>query len=139
MNKLSNIFKNIFHFLNIILIFFYLFPGSILGWVFYSNLKIQPQLTDNFINISSNHFYAFFVLSITGIFSYLKHKKLNLLIKYLLLLSVILELFHLLLPQRTFELSDLFGNILGVMVAIIIYKIWKKYYYPSLRRNWTKG
>ena len=126
MNKLSNIFKIIFHFLNIILIFFYLFPGSILGWVFYCNLKIQPQLTDDFINISSNHFYAFFVLSITGIFSYLKHKKLNLLIKYLLLLSVILELFHLLLPQRAFELSDLFGNILGVMVAIIIYKIWKK-------------
>ena len=126
MNKLSNIFKIIFHFLNIILIFFYLFPGSILGWVFYSNLKIQPQLTDDFINISSNHFYSFFVLSITGIFSYLKHKKLNLLIKYLLLLSVILELFHLLLPQRAFELSDLFGNILGVMVAFIIYKIWKK-------------
>ena len=126
MNKLSNIFKIIFHFLNIILIFFYLFPGSILGWVFYSSLKIQPQFTDDFINISSNHFYAFFVLSITGIFSYLKHKKLNLLIKYLLLLSVILELFHLFLPQRSFELSDLFGNILGVMVAIIIYKIWKK-------------
>ena len=126
MNKLSNIFKIIFHFLNIILIFFYLFPGSILGWVFYSNLKIQPQLTDDFINISSNHFYAFFVLSITGIFSYLKHKKLNLLIKYLLLISVILELFHLLLPQRAFQLSDLFGNILGVMIAIIIYKIWKK-------------
>ena len=126
MNKLSNFFKIIFHFLNIIFIFLYLFPGSILGWVFYSNLKIQPQLTDDFINISSNHFYAFFVLSITGIFSYLKHKKLNLLIKYLLLLSVILELFHLLLPQRSFELSDLFGNILGVMVAIIIYKIWKK-------------
>ena len=126
MNKLSNIFKIIFHFLNIILIFFYLFPGSILGWLFYKDLTKQPQLTDDFINISSNHFYTFFILSITGIFSYLKHKKLNLLIKYLLLLSVILELFHLLLPQRTFELSDLFGNILGVMVAIIIYKIWKK-------------
>ena len=126
MNKLSNIFKIIFHFLNIILIFFYLFPGSILGWLFYKDLTKQPQLTDNFINISSNHFYAFFVLSITGIFSYLKHKKLNLLIKYLLLLSVILELSHLLIPQRGFELGDLFGNILGVMVAIIIYKIWKK-------------
>jgi len=97
-----------------------------LGWFFYRNLKIQPQLTDNFINISSNHFYAFFVLSIMGIFSYLKHKKLNLLIKYLLLLSIMLELFHLLIPQRSFELGDLFGNILGIMVAIIIYKIWKK-------------
>ena len=126
MNKLSNIFKIIFHFLNIIIIFLYLFPGSILGWLFYRNLKKQPQLTDDFINISSNHFYTFFVLSIMGILSYLKHKKFNLLITYLLLLSAILELSHLLIPQRSFELGDLFGNILGIMVAIIIYKIWKK-------------
>ena len=126
MNKLSNILKITFHFLNIITIFLYLFPGSILGWLYYKDLTKQPQLTDDFISISSNHFYVFFVLSIIGILSYSKHKKFNLLIKYLLLLSVILELFHLLIPQRSFELSDLFGNILGVMVAIIIYKIWKK-------------
>ena len=126
MNKLSNIFKIIFHFLNIIIIFLYLFPGSILGWLFYRNLKKQPQLTDDFINISSNHFYTFFVLSIIGILSYSKHKKFNLLIKYLLLLSVILELSHLLIPQRDFALGDLFGNILGVVVTIIIYNIWKK-------------
>ena len=127
MKKLSNIFKIIFHIFNIIVIFLYLFPGSILGWLFYKNLSAQPQLTDDFINISSNHFYTFFVLSIMGILSYLKHKKFNLLITYLLLLSAILELSHLLIPQRSFELGDLFGNILGIMVAIIIYKIWKKY------------
>ena len=126
MKKLYNIFKVIFHISNIIVIFLYLFPGSILGLLFYGNLEKQLQLTDDFINISSNHFYTFFVLSIIGIFSYLKHKKLNLLIKYLLLLSIMLELFHLLIPQRSFELGDLFGNILGIMVAIIIYKIWKK-------------
>ncbi len=126
MKKLSNIFKVIFHISNIIVILLYLFPGSILGWIFYKDLSAQPQLTDDFINISSNHFYTFFVLSIIGILSYSKHKKFNLLIKYLLLLSVILELSHLLIPQRSFELGDLFGNILGVMVAIIIYKIWKK-------------
>ena len=126
MNKLSNILKITFHFLNIITIFLYLFPGSILGWLYYKDLTKQPQLTDDFISISSNHFYVFFVLSIMGIFSYLKHKKLNLLIKYLLLLSIMLELFHLLIPQRSFELGDLFGNILGIMVAIIIYKICKK-------------
>ena len=126
MNKLSSIFKIIFHFLNIIIIFLYLFPGSILGWLYYKDLTKQPQLTDDFISISSNHFYAFFVLSITGILSYSKHKKFNLLIKYLLLLSVILELSHLLIPQRSFQLDDLFGNILGVVVTIVIYKIWKK-------------
>ena len=124
MKKLSNIFKVIFHISNIIVIFLYLFPGSILGLLFYGNLEKQPQLTDDFINISSNHFYTFFVLSITGIFSYLKHKKLNLLIIYLLLLSVILELFHLLIPQRSFQLGDLFGNILGVLVAYSLVKIY---------------
>jgi glycopeptide antibiotics resistance protein len=126
MNKLSNILKITFHFLNIITIFLYLFPGSILGWLYYKDLTKQPQLTDDFISISSNHFYVFFVLSITGILSYSKHKKFNLLIKYLLLLSVILELSHLLIPQRSFQLDDLFGNILGVVVTIVIYKIWKK-------------
>ena len=126
MNKLSNILKITFHFLNIITIFLYLFPGSILGWLYYKDLTKQPQLTDDFISISSNHFYVFFVLSIIGILSYSKHKKFNLLIKYLLLLSVILELSHLLIPQRSFQLDDLFGNILGVVVTIVIYKIWKK-------------
>ena len=126
MNKLSNILKITFHFLNIITIFLYLFPGSILGLLFYKDLTKQPQLTDDFIGISSNHFYVFFVLSIIGILSYSKHKKFNLLIRYLLLLSAILELSHLLIPQRSFQLGDLFGNILGVMVTIIIYKIWKK-------------
>ena len=125
MNKLYNVFKIIFHFLNIILIFLYLFPGSILGWFVYRNLKIQPQLTDNFFNISSNHFYAFFVLSFLGILSYSKHKKFDLLIKYLLLLSVLLELSHLLIPVRSFQFGDLFGNILGVVLVLLVNKIWR--------------
>ena len=125
MNKLSNIFKIIFHFLNIILIFFYLFPGSILGWFLYKDLTKQPQLTNDFMNISSNHFYIFFILSIFGILSYSKHKKLNLLIKYLIILSVVLELSHLLIPQRSFQFGDLFGNILGVVLVLLINKIWR--------------
>jgi len=68
MNKLYNVFKIIFHFSNIVLIFFYLFPGSILGWFLYKDLELQPQITNDFIGISSNHFYAFFVLSFLIIF-----------------------------------------------------------------------
>ena len=129
MNKLSNIFKIIFHFLNIILIFFYLFPGSIMGWFLYNDLSKQPRITkdftSNFIDISSSHFYTFLILSFFGILSYLRHKKLNLLIKYLLLLSVVLELFHLLIPQRSFQFGDLFGNILGVFLVLLINQIWR--------------
>ena len=125
MNKLSNIFKIIFHFLNIITIFIYLFPGSIMGLFLYNDLSKQPQLTNDFMNISSSHFFTFFILSFFGILSYSKHKKFNLLIKYLLLLSVILELFHLFIPQRSFQFEDLFGNILGVIFVLFVYKIWR--------------
>ena len=125
MNKLYNVFKIIFHFSNIVLIFFYLFPGSILGWFLYKDLELQPHITYNYIGISSNHFYAFFVLSFLGILSYSKHKKFDLLIKYLLLLSVLLELSHLLIPIRNFQFGDLFGNILGVVLVLLVNKIWR--------------
>ena len=125
MNKLYNVFKIIFHFLNIVLIVFYLFPGSILGWFLYKNIERQPQFTNDFIGISSTHFYVFFVLSFLGILSYSKHKKFDLLIKYLLLLSVLLELSHLLIPVRGLQFGDLFGNILGVVLVLLINKIWR--------------
>ena len=125
MNQFLNIFKIVFHLLNVLLIFFYLFPGSILGWFFYDDLSKQPKLTNDFFYISSNHFYTFLILSFFGILSYSKHDKLNLLINYLLLISVVLELFHLFIPQRSFQLEDLFGNILGVVFVLLIYKIWR--------------
>ncbi len=132
MNQFLTIYKLFFHSLNIILISFYLFPGSILGWFLYDDLNKQPRITSDFkidfIRISSNHFYVFFILSLLGVLSYLKDKKFNLLVIYLLTISIILELFHILIPERSFQFEDLFGNILGVVTVLIIYKIWKKYY-----------
>jgi len=125
MNQFLNIFKIIFHLLNVSLIFFYLFPGSILGWFFYSDLSKQPKLINDFFHISSNHFCTFLIISFFGILSYSKHKKLNLLISYLLLISIVLELFQLFIPQRSFQFEDLFGNILGVVFVLLIYKIWR--------------
>ena len=115
-----------FHTINLTLIIFYLYPGSLLGFVLYNDSFIQPQITKDFL-ISSNHFYSFIILSFVGIVTYNKSNKINLLIKYLFLLSVFLEFFHLIIPNRSFELSDLFGNILGVFFVIIIYKIKNKY------------
>ena len=54
-------------------------------------------------------------------------KKIKFLITYLFLLSVILELFHLIISNRRFEISDLFGNIAGVIFVIIIYKVKDRY------------
>ena len=50
-------FKNkiIFYSMNLLLVFLYLFPGSLLGLVFYNDINIQPQITVDFL-VSSNHF-----------------------------------------------------------------------------------
>ena len=115
-----------FYFSNLILMIFYLYPGSIFGCFLYNDCSLQPQITRNFI-ISSNHFYVFTILSILGIMAYKNTKKIKFLILYLFLLSIILELFHLIIPNRAFEVSDLFGNIAGVIFTIIIYKVKSKY------------
>ena len=111
-----------FHTANLILITFYLYPGSIFGYILHGDSSIQPQLTRDFI-ISSNHLYVFIVLSTLGIIAYQNTKKIKFIIIYLLFLSIILELFHLIVPNREFEMSDLFGNIIGVILVIIIYKV----------------
>ena len=126
MNKLKYFFKIAFYSSNIILIILYLFPGSILGWFLYNDHLVQPQITKNFI-ISSNHFYSFVVLTSLGVLSFHNTKKINFLIIYLFLLSIILELFHIIIPNRGFEMSDLFGNIVGVILVILIYKIVIRY------------
>ena len=121
-------FKIIFYFLNIILIFLYLFPGSLLGIIIYDNKNIQPQLTPDFF-ISSNHFYVFTLISIIGFLSFIKKIHIRILEIYLIFLSITLETFHLIIPARSFEWSDLLGNLLGVFIVIIINILIKKYGY----------
>ena len=115
-----------FHTINLILIIFYLYPGSLLGFFLYNDSSIQPQITRDFL-ISSNHFYVFIILSISGIIAYNKTTRINVLITYLFLLSIILEFFHIIIPNRNFELSDLFGNFLGVVLMVTFYKIKNRY------------
>ena len=126
MKKIKKFFKIGFYSANTILIIFYLFPGSILGCFLYNDCYIQPQITRDFI-ISSNHVYAFVLLSSLGVFSFHNTKKINFLSVYLFLLSIFLELFHIIIPNRGFEMSDLFGNIVGVILVILIYKIVIRY------------
>ena len=118
-------FKIFFYGINLLLIVLYLFPGSLLGCIFFDNCKVQPQITSDFI-ISSNHFYAFGLITILGYFSYLNSKKLNFIIKYLILLAIILEIFHFFIPDRSFQFSDLFGNLLGVCIVVLINFFLKK-------------
>lgn len=115
-----NIIKQFFYLSNLILFIFYLYPGSILGCFIYSDCKIQPQLTRDFL-VSSNHVYVFFIISVIGLVAF-KHKLKNIII-YLLFISVALEVCHLFIPERGFEIGDLFGNIIGVFISFLVFKI----------------
>ena len=112
-------YKFIFYLINVLLIFVYLFPGSTFGCILYDDCFLQPQFTSDFI-VSSNHLYAFLILSIIGFITFKNSKKIFLLKIYLILSSILLEILHLIIPNRSFELSDLFGNLVGVTVVIII-------------------
>ena len=118
-------YKFIFYLCNLILIFLYLFPGSVLGWFLYKDLSLQPQITPDFI-ISTNHLYAYIVLSFVGFLTFRKNNQFNILSLYLIFLSILLEVLQYFVPNRSFEFSDLFGNLVGVIIAIIIFYFLKK-------------
>ena len=126
MTKFFYNYKIIFYSINFFLIFLYLFPGSLIGQVLYGSKKIQPQITPDFI-ISSNHFYVFVLVSLIGFLTFLNIRLVKILTVYLILLSIILECLHLIIPGRTFQWSDLFGNLLGVIVVILIKNLINKY------------
>ena len=119
--------KIIFHLLNIIIVFLYIYPGSLLGFLIYKDISKQPQISADFFEMSSNHLYAFLLLSLLGLISYLKNLKI--IILYLILSSISLELLHLFIPNRSFQFSDLFGNMTGVLISILIlilFNLWRK-------------
>ena len=122
--KIVNIVKYLFHISNIFLIVFYLYPGSIFGCFIYNDCTTQPQLTSDFM-VSSNHVYVFIIISLLGFIAYSKKSAFIRIITYLFFISIFLELLHLVIPERGFEIKDLAGNIVGVAISLIIFLIFK--------------
>ena len=122
--KIVSIAKYLFHICNIFLIVFYLYPGSIFGCFIYNDCTTQPQLTSDFM-VSSNHVYVFIIISLLGFIAYSKKSAFIRIITYLFFISIFLELLHLVIPERGFEIKDLAGNIVGVAISLIIFLIFK--------------
>ncbi len=118
-------YKFIFYLFNFFLILLYLFPGSLIGCFLYDDCKLQPQITPDFI-VSTNHLYAFVLLSSIGYLTFNKFSQFISLTIYLITLSIILEMLHYVIPDRSFEISDLFGNFIGVIIITIIVYFFKK-------------
>ena len=114
--------KYIFHISVLFLIIISLYPGSLLGYFFYGDLSQQPNLVENPFGTTINHFIYYLYVSLLGFFLYLKNQNFQKLAYSLFFLSVILEVFHFIIPNRSFQWGDLIGNILGVLVAYFVVK-----------------
>ena len=121
------IIRYLYYFSLLGLLALYLFPGSLIGYFLYGDLGRQPDLIPNPIGTSINHALAFFYLSILGLISYMRDKSFNQTAIFLISLSIILELSHYFIPNRSFEFLDLFANLLGTLIAIFIIISYKKY------------
>ena len=106
--------KILFNIINTIIVVLYLYPGSILGFIVYKELHKQPQITQDFLSISSNHVYAFFILSFVGLIAYYKSNKI-LILNYLILSSIIL------IPLSFFFIFK--GSFLFILFLTIIFLI----------------
>ena len=116
--------KFIFHISILLLIIISLYPGSLLGYLLYGDWGQQPHLIKNPFGTTINHFIYYIYVSLLGFFLYIRAENFQKLVYTLFFLSVILELFHFIIPNRSFQLGDLVSNILGVAVAYSVVKIY---------------
>ncbi len=121
---MNKILKSIFHISVLFLIIISLWPGSLLGFLFYGDWGQQPDLIKNPFGTTINHFIFYAYVSLLGFFLYAKNENFKKLVYGLFFLSITLEIFHLVIPNRSFQLQDLLANIFGVMVAYFVIKIY---------------
>ena len=121
---MSKFFKFVFYILVLFLIIISLYPGSLLGYLFYGDWSQQPNLIKNPFGTTINHFIYYVYVSLLGLSLYLKNNNFKKLVYGLFFLSIILEVVHFIVPNRSFQLGDLIGNFLGVLVAYFLVKIY---------------
>ena len=63
-NNIFEVIKYTYYLSLIVLLILYLFPGSLIGFLLYSDLGKQPNLIPNPIGTSINHLIFFFYLVI---------------------------------------------------------------------------
>ena len=121
---MNKVLKSIFHISVLFLMVISLWPGSLIGFLLYNDWTQQPNLIENPFGTAINHFICYTFISLLGLFIYAKNENFKKLVYGLFFLSITLEIFHFIIPNRSFQLEDLFANIFGVMVAYFVIKIY---------------
>ena len=123
----------------LVVLIFYFFPGDIVSYFMYGNFDTYHDSTQNplastlhvLINTggySINHILTFSYITAGGLLTYFKKKNFYMGIFFFIFLSIFLELIHLVIPNRAFELNDLIANIAGVVSIFFVFKLKKKFF-----------
>ena len=128
-NTIFKLTEYVYYFSLLVLLILYLFPGSLIGYLLYGNLGQQPDFLANPIGTSINHLIFFSYITVLAITVRKKVKNIFTNYRVILFISCVLEIFHLIIPNRAFELYDLIANITGVVVILFINSLikWRKY------------
>ena len=124
-NIIFKLLEYLYYFSLSILLILYLFPGSLIGYLLYGNLGQQPDLIPNPFGTSINHLVFFSYITLLALMLRSRAKNILTNFKTLIILSIILELLHYIIPNRAFEIYDLTANVLGVIIILILQKILK--------------
>ena len=128
-NIIFKLIEFVYYFSLLALLILYLFPGSLIGYFLYGNLGQQPNLIINPIGTSINHLIFFSYITIMTTIVRLRVKNIFTSYKVILFIAGVLEILHLIIPNRAFELYDLIANIAGVVIVLLINSFikWPKY------------
>ena len=129
-NTIFKLTEYVYYFSLLVLLILYLFPGSLIGYFLYGNLGQQLNLVASPIGTSINHLFYFSYITILAIIVSSRVKNIFTSFRFILFISGILEILHLIVPNRAFELYDLIANITGVVIILSINSFikWQKYH-----------
>jgi len=119
-NTIFKLTEYVYYFSLLVLLILYFFPGSLIGYLLYGNLIKQPNLIASPIGTSINHLIFFSYITILLITVRLRAKNILTDYRFILFISCVLEILHLIVPNRAFELYDLIANFTGVVIILLI-------------------
>ena len=124
-NNVLKLIEYLYYLSLIALFILYLFPGSLMGYLLYGNLGKQPNFVDNPMGTSINHLFFFMYLTALAVICNLKQTLIFTNFYFIFFISVSLEASHYIIPNRAFELYDLFANVAGVLMIFLVRKLIK--------------
>ena len=93
------------------------YPGNLINLVLIGDPTTYPG------GDKVSHFLTYFVLGVLFNLSYKKNSFFKVMIGFLIFFSIIMELLHMIIPNRFYENFDLLMNFLGLIIGIYIINI----------------